>query len=72
MLNLIEFFGEVGSSFPYIYKVWGCVFNATYRKRVFHEYKTKPTFGVAFDLMMSLIFFSLELWLLFLVLGYVV
>lgn len=72
MLNLIELFGEVGSSFPYIYKIWGCIFNASYRKRVLHEYKTKPTFGVAFDLLMSLIFFSLELWLLFLVLGYLV
>ena len=70
MLDLIELIGEVGSSFPYLYRVWGCILVPSYRRRVFYEYKVKSKFWFAFDVFMSLLFFVLELWLVVYVLGY--
>ncbi|WP_193164526.1 hypothetical protein [Microbulbifer hainanensis] len=63
MLDIIEFIGEVGSSFPYLYRAWGFILLPSYRKRVLHEYKAKSKAWVAFDTLMSLLFFVLELWL---------
>ena len=64
--NLIEFIGEVNSSFPWLYRGWAFLFFNSYRKQCIADWHGRFFYSI-FDILMSLIFMLLECWLTYFV-----
>jgi hypothetical protein len=70
MFDTLHIIGEIQGSLPYLYRIWFLIFSRKYRIKVAEEYKKHSTFYIGFDIFMSLIFFGLECWVLFMSVSY--
>jgi hypothetical protein len=67
---ILDVIGELGSSFPWIYRGWIFLFSEGYRDSRKKEWKRKGSWYKAIDILLSLSFIVLELMLIYLAWGY--
>jgi len=72
MLGFFDFLGEIGGAFPYFYRGWVWLLSRNYRMKVKKEYERHSVFYMGFDILMSVLFFGLECWALYIGVGYAV
>ena len=72
MLGLFNFLGEIGGALPYLYRGWFWLLSTKYRKKVQREYSRHSNLYKGFDILMSVLFFSLECWALYVGIGYAI
>jgi hypothetical protein len=63
--SVIDLLGEIGSSLPYLYRGWCWLLSGTYRNKVKDEYKRHSSIYIGFDISMSVLFFSMEVWAIY-------
>ncbi len=62
--GLIEFLGEIGSSFPWFYRGWAFLFSNRYRKECIADWQENLFYSI-YDILMSLLFMFAECWLVY-------
>ena len=65
MLGLLDFLGEIGGALPYLYRGWFWLLSSKYRMKVKEEYTRHSNLYIGFDILMSVLFFGLECWILY-------
>ena len=60
MLAILDFLGEIGGAFPYLYRGWFLVFSKKYRKKVHGENQNQSTFSTFIDYSLSILFMGVE------------
>ncbi len=67
MFGIFDVISEIGTAIPYLYRIWGLLLSSSYRKKVLIEYNQCSKMSVVFDISMSLLFFTAELVLIYMV-----
>jgi hypothetical protein len=65
VLGILDFIAEIGTALPYLYRAWFWLFSSRYRAKLEDEYKRHSYSYMIFDVLMSIFFFAIECWLLF-------
>ena len=66
---MIDFFGEIGSSFKWIYRGWLFLFSSAYREVVRSEYSGMQIKWKALDVAMSILFLVADLFFVVFLIG---
>jgi hypothetical protein len=72
VLAIIDFLGEIGGVFPYLYRGWFLVFSRRYRKKVRAENQKQSTLSICIDYSLSTLFMGVECFGVYLGIVYVI